>query len=77
MKIAGTWLRMPVISSKIYFDAGFLVQIVALGQTRHLPSFSGYARKHFFYISSVLMPTSAYMYLYDDALEAPSDIMIN
>ena len=36
MKIAGTRLRMPVISSKKYFGACFLVRIVALDQTRHL-----------------------------------------
>jgi hypothetical protein len=37
---------MPVISSKKYFDACFLGQIVALDQTRHLHPFSRSVRKN-------------------------------
>ena len=36
MKIESTRLRMPVISSKIYFDACFKAHIVAFYQTGHL-----------------------------------------
>jgi len=36
----GTWLQMPVISSKTYFDACFKAQMVTFYQTRHLRLFS-------------------------------------
>jgi hypothetical protein len=43
---------MPVISSKIYFDACFKAHIVAFYQTRRLRLFSGSVRKNRRFYSS-------------------------
>jgi hypothetical protein len=52
LKIESTRLRMPVISSKTYFDACFTAHIVAFYQTRHLRLFSGSVRKNWRFHSS-------------------------